>query len=64
MRISNQRALKIILCAELVPKSFSINVAIPMAAANNNRYKPEADVEKITAFTFLRKGKNFMKRLS
>jgi len=44
-RISNQVVLKIIFWAELVPKSFSIKVAVAMDAANKMRYKPAALVE-------------------
>jgi hypothetical protein len=39
---SNHQALKTTFCAELVPKSFSINVAIPMAAAKSSIYNPAA----------------------
>ena len=47
---SNHLALKIISCAELVPKSFSTKVAAPMATAKISKYNPAAEVEKIELF--------------
>ena len=43
---SNHHDLKMTFWAELVPKSFSTNVAAPIAAANRIRYSPAAEVEK------------------
>jgi hypothetical protein len=49
---SNHRDLKIIFCAEPVPKSFSTNVAAPIDTANINIYKPDVVVEKSLLMIF------------
>ena len=52
---SNHLVLKMSFCAELVPKSFSTNVATPIEIAKSKMYNPAAEVEKSQSNSFFNK---------